>query len=102
MDKRYKYWIALLSVAVPALVAYLIYKPLTLDGETTWTLILPHINAAINGTTSVLLLLGLYFIKMKMVVYHRATMISAFFLGCLFLVSYIIYHSTVPSTSFGG
>ena len=29
-------------------------------------------------------------------------MISAFVLGTLFLVSYVIYHSSVPSTSYGG
>ncbi len=34
--------------------------------------------------------------------YHKASMLAAFALGCLFLVGYIIYHSSVPSTSFGG
>ena len=29
-------------------------------------------------------------------------MVSAFVLGALFLVSYVLYHGSAPSTSFGG
>ena len=59
-------------------------------------------NAAINATTSLLLITGWYFIKNNRVGHHRVAMLTAFFLGCLFLLSYLIYHSSVPSTSFGG
>jgi len=67
-----------------------------------WTDYLPHLNALLNSITSVLLLLGLYFIKRKNVVAHRSTMLSAFMLGSVFLVSYILYHITHESTPFGG
>ncbi|MGI9549578.1 MAG: DUF420 domain-containing protein [Aurantibacter sp.] len=70
--------------------------------ENAWVGLLPHINASINATTSLLLITGLYFIKTKRIGHHRITMLAAFFLGCLFLIGYIIYHSSVPSTSFGG
>jgi putative membrane protein len=46
--------------------------------------------------------MGFYFIKIQRVSLHRATMLTAFILGCLFFVAYIVYHSAVPSTSFGG
>ena len=102
MDRKYQFLIVLLSVAVPLLVGYLIYRPQMLNAQGKWVLMLPHINAAINGTTSLLLLAGLYFIRHKNVVYHRKVMISAFVLGALFLISYVVYHSTTPSTSYGG
>ncbi len=102
MDKRYRNLIFVVSVAVPVLVGYIIYRPMAHGPEEKWVSLLPHFNAAINATTSLLLLVGLYFIKTGRISLHRATMLTAFFLGCLFLVSYIVYHSSVPSTSFGG
>ena len=87
---------------MPVVVGVLIYRPIATEYQNSWVKLLPHINAFINATTSVLLLLGLYFVKNAKVRYHKICMLSAFLLGCLFLVSYIIYHSTVPSTSFGG
>lgn len=102
MEKRYRNLIFVVSVAVPVLVGYLIYRPMAHGSEEKWVSLLPHFNAAINATTSLLLLVGLYFIKTGRISLHRTTMLTAFFLGCLFLVSYIVYHSSVPSTSFGG
>jgi putative membrane protein len=102
MNYKYQWWIIAVSVAIPVVVGYLIYKPVTEASEGSWVLVLPHVNAVINTITSLLLLCGLYFIKNKRIAYHRICMLSAFALGCLFLVGYIIYHSSVPSTSFGG
>ncbi len=102
MDKRIRNWIFMVSVAVPALVAYLIYRPVAPGAEGKWVGLLPHFNAALNATNCLLLLLGLFFIKTGRIFLHRTTMLTAFFLGCLFLVAYIVYHSNVPSTSFGG
>ncbi len=92
----------MVSVSVPTLVAYLIYRPVAHGTEGNWAMLLPHINAAINATCCILLILGFIFIKLRRISLHRATMLAAFILGCLFLVSYIVYHSAVPSTSFGG
>jgi len=102
MDRRYRNWIIIVSVAVPTLVAYLIYRPMAVGTEGKWVALLPHFNAAINATSCILLLVGLFFIKTGRISLHKTTMLTAFFLGCLFLVAYIVYHSTVPSTSFGG
>lgn len=102
MERRYKNLIITISIVIPVLVGYLIYNPLIETADRSWVERLPHLNACINATTSLLLLAGLYFIKTGRVSYHRTCMLTAFVLGCVFLISYIIYHSTVPSTSFGG
>lgn len=61
---------------------------------------LPKLNAFINGTCSVLLLISLYFIKRKNIEAHKKVNITAFVLSSLFLVSYITYHWMAKETSF--
>jgi len=63
---------------------------------------LPAVNAAINSTTAVLLLLGLWKIKQKNVQAHRKIMTTAIVLSALFLLSYVLYHFTTPETRYGG
>ena len=53
---------------------------------------LPLLNATLNGTCFILLLTSFYFIKKKNISAHKKINISAFFLSCIFLVSYILYH----------
>jgi len=60
------------------------------------------INAAINSTVSVLLLLGLIAVKSKKYILHKRIMITAIILSCLFLVSYICHHLFTGETKFGG
>jgi putative membrane protein len=60
------------------------------------------INAAINSTVSVLLLLGLIAVKSKKYLLHKRIMITAIILSCLFLVSYICHHLFTGETKFGG
>lgn len=67
-----------------------------------WVLLLPKVNAIINGTCSVLLLLSLSFIKKQDIENHKRTNILTFILSSLFLVSYIIFHSTGIKTTYGG
>ena len=64
--------------------------------------ILPHLNAALNATSFVLLVAGLYFISRGRVAAHRACMISALVVSGLFLVSYVVYHSQYGSMRFKG
>lgn len=61
---------------------------------------LPALNAIINATCSVLLLLSLYFIKQKNIVAHKRTNILTFILSSVFLVSYVLFHYFVDSTEF--
>lgn len=102
MKKEYSLrTINIISVVVPIVVAVLLgirSKPYL--GE--WTAALPHVNAGINTLTSMLLVAGLILIKQKKQKAHRVVMTSAFVLGGLFLVCYVLYHLTNSSTSFGG
>lgn len=93
--------INVLSIAIPVAVAVLLGVRQKVDLG-SWTTYLPHINAVINSATSLLLLLGLYFIRRRNVVAHKRTMLTAFTLGSAFLVSYVLYHLTNESTPFGG
>ncbi len=61
---------------------------------------LPKLNAFINGTCSILLLISLYFIKQKNIVMHKKINIAAFILSSLFLVSYITYHWLAKETAY--
>lgn len=55
--------------------------------------IFPHLNAALNATSGVCLLFGLYFILTKQVARHRIAMLTACTVSALFLVSYIAHHA---------
>jgi len=63
---------------------------------------LPTLNAALNGTSAVLLTLGYLFIRRKKVDLHKACMVSACVTSTLFLVSYLIYHYHAGSKPFLG
>ncbi len=100
-EKNYYTLIRVLSVAIPLAVAVLLGIRQKVElGE--WTKILPHLNGILNSLTAVLLVAGYAFIQRKNVVMHRRAMQSAFVLGSLFLVSYVLYHLSNESTSFGG
>ncbi|RZM21679.1 MAG: DUF420 domain-containing protein [Pedobacter sp.] len=93
--------ITILSLAIPIAVAVLLGIRQKVDLG-SWTTYLPHLNGIINSITSVLLLVGFYFIRQKNIVAHKRTMLAAFTFGSLFLVSYVLYHLTNESTPFGG
>ncbi len=100
-EKKSMTLINVLSVVIPVVVAILLGIRQKVDIG-AWTKVLPHIIGAINTLTSVLLLYGLYLIKQKQIERHRRVMTGAFLLGALFLVCYVLYHLTNPSTTFGG
>jgi len=64
--------------------------------------IYPVINASLNGTSAVLLLIAHSMIKRGRVAAHRALMITAIVTSSLFLVSYLYYHWHVGSVRFQG
>jgi uncharacterized membrane protein YozB (DUF420 family) len=63
---------------------------------------LPALNATLNGIAGCFLLAGFYFIRRGQIARHRASMLSAFGMSTLFLVSYVIYHANVGSKPFTG
>lgn len=66
-----------------------------------WLYFFPKLNAILNGTCSVLLVISLYFIRHGQVAWHKGTNILAFVLSSLFLVSYILFHWLAPQTLYG-
>lgn len=99
---KYKLILGVLAAAVPLVVAVLYYFPEAFRIPGAQVKFLPAVNAVLNSLTALCLLIGFYFIRNKQVPQHRAMMGTAFLLSSLFLVSYVIYHSQVPSTKFGG
>lgn len=65
---------------------------------------MPALNAALNGLSTVLLLLGFAFIKTGHRMAHRRCMIGAFLTSTVFLVCYVAHKVLVKGvhTPFGG
>ena len=63
---------------------------------------LPSLNAALNATSAVLLLVGWVLILRRKIDAHRRAMLSAFACSIVFLVSYLVYHFQVGSVKFQG
>jgi len=60
----------------------------------------PAIDATLNGTSALLLMLGYFFIRRKKIQAHKVCMLSAFAASSLFLICYIWYHAHHGVTPF--
>ena len=63
---------------------------------------LPALNAALNATSALLLILGYIFIRQKAIKAHTMSMVAACCTSTLFLISYITYHLHHGSTRYQG
>ena len=63
---------------------------------------LPTLNAALNGTSAVLLSCGYAMIRQRRIGAHRAFMISAWAVSVMFLASYTVYHAFAGSKPYQG
>ena len=63
---------------------------------------LPSLNAMLNATAAILLLVGRNYIKKGNREKHRRCMLGAFGVSLLFLVSYLVYHYQHGSQPFQG
>ena len=88
------------SILIPAIIAVLFYTPV-FKSEFKISF-LPKFHAMLNSGVAVLLLTGVFFIKKKNTTAHRFCMVGALILSTIFLLSYVTYHSSAESTSFGG
>jgi uncharacterized membrane protein YozB (DUF420 family) len=61
---------------------------------------LPAVNATLNATSGVLLLIGYALIRARRIEQHRKVMLAAFVTSSLFLVCYVVYHAQVGSVRF--
>ena len=61
---------------------------------------LPAVNATLNATSGVLLIVAYLLIRARRVEPHRRVMIAAFTTSSLFLICYLVYHAQVGSVPF--
>jgi putative membrane protein len=64
--------------------------------------VLPHVNAALNSLSFLLLVAAFYKIRRGDVQTHRRLMLSALAVSVLFLVCYVTYHAQYGSVRFTG
>ena len=93
-----------LSVIMPIAVAFLMLFPnvFHIASENYDFSSLPFFHAVLNGSTAILIFIGFVLIKSKKTQLHKATMLSAFSLSSIFLVSYVISKITNEPVPFGG
>ena len=91
-----------LSAIVCVLVVILVMAPRALIFEGLDVSRLPAFHATLNGSCALLLVAGYTFIRRGKIRAHRASMVGAFSLSCIFLISYVIYHSQSTGATFGG
>jgi putative membrane protein len=63
---------------------------------------LSTLNAILNFSSFIFLLIGFTYIKRGNRVQHKQFMIAAFSTSTMFLISYVVYHSQVGSVKFQG
>lgn len=63
---------------------------------------LPTLNAALNATCTVLLIVAWRQIKAGRIDAHRRTMLLAFATSVAFLTSYVVYHAQIGSRPYSG
>jgi len=94
--------IGVLSLAIVGVVGVLLLahdpgRPLSVEAAA-----LPALNAALNATCAVLLIVGWFAIRRRSIALHRACMLAACVASALFLCSYVVYHALAGSRPFGG
>lgn len=100
-DKVYVPLIWVFSVVVPLVVGFLMNPRLGISIDWGFNpYILPKLNAGINSLVSIFLVMGIVFIKQKNRIWHQRSMVTAFTLSALFLVSYVMYHLAVGHTPY--
>jgi putative membrane protein len=90
------------SVAALALLVVVIYGHGRLEGAPAWVSTLPAVNAFLNGTSAVFLVLAYLAVRRRDLATHARHMLTALASSTLFLVSYIVYHSVHGDTKFPG
>ncbi|MFH5885113.1 DUF420 domain-containing protein [Halalkalibaculum sp. DA3122] len=94
--------ILLISGAAFIFLIWLIYFKGGSDYSSALITSLPALNALLNTTSAVLIVLGYKAIRVRKFRKHMKLMLTAFFTSSLFLISYVIYHNFHGSTPFEG
>ncbi len=91
---------ALVTLSAMSFLVWVIYFHEGVDGTSRASV--PVINAILNGTSAVLISLGLWAIKQRKRTLHMRLMLAAFASSALFLVNYVYYHFSHGDTHFVG
>lgn len=94
--------IILISLLAFLFLIWLIYFRETAETTADWVGQLPALNALLNTTSAILIVLGYRAVRKKDFLKHMKLMLTAFVTSSLFLISYLIYHNFVGHTSFPG
>lgn len=90
------------SLAALALLVVVIYGHGRAESAPAWVGWLAPLNATLNATSAVFLILAYLAVKRRALAAHARFMLVALSASALFLVSYIVYHSVHGDTLFGG
>ena len=107
MKKQDSFFVPLiisLSIIIPIVVALLMFFPdvFHIESGSIDFSSLPFFHAILNGSTAVLLFTGFILIKNKKTNLHKISMLSAFVLSSVFLLSYVTSKLTNIPVHFGG
>ncbi len=91
-----------MSVVALALLLAIIYGHGRMVDAPSWVSWLPALNAFLNGTSAVFLVLAFAAVRRRAIAAHARHMLAALASSTLFLVSYIVYHAVHGDTRFAG
>lgn len=91
-----------LSIAVPAIVVVLMLMPERYNIFGADAITFPLFHGILNFLTAMLLVAGYFFMRDKNYIAHRNTMIAAFGLSAVFLVSYVLSKISNEPVPYGG
>ncbi|TBW30171.1 DUF420 domain-containing protein [Gramella sp. KN1008] len=91
-----------LSIAVPVIVLVLMLLPERYNMFGADTITFPLFHAILNFATAILLIVGYFFMRAENYLLHRNTMIAAFGLSVIFLVSYVLSKISNEPVPYGG
>lgn len=97
-ENTYNKWIAVLSIAIPIVVAFLFTVKIDID----LPVFLPPIYATLNAATAIILISAFWAVKNKKLDLHKKLMTTAIGFSVVFLILYVLYHITSESTKYGG
>ena len=96
---NYNKLILVISILIPVVVAVIPYLGLEKNEDMR---IIASINAVINSLTAICLIFAVRAIRKGNQKLHKNLMISAIVLGAVFLLNYVVLHSTTEPAQYGG
>lgn len=91
-----------LSIAVPVIVLVLMLLPERFNILGVEAITFPLFHGILNFLTALLLIIGYFFMNAEKYIEHRNTMIAAFGLSVVFLVSYVLSKISNEPVPYGG